>query len=130
MADMSVAQIIKNEFRINSIPGINTPEEYAYYLKQLLQTDYKMIHSGDYLFVYKEIGNGVVELSFLEGKNSDRELLNNLFKALLQLRQDKYREADIPFNREELISLFRKLPVLPVSIEKTQGDYVAKVRLA
>ena len=130
MADMSIQQIIKNEFANNPVPGVNNAEEYAYYLKQLLQTDYKMIHSGNYLFVYKEIGNGVVEVDVLEGKKSDKELLDNLFKALLEMRQAKYKEADIPFDDKGMMSLFKKLPVLPVSFEQVEDGYVAKVRLA
>lgn len=130
MADMSVEQIIKNEFKSNPIPGVRNADEYAYYLKQLLQTDYKMIHSGDYLFVYKEIGNGVVEIDILEGKKSDKDSLNNLFKALLQLKQSGYKEADIPFDDKNLINLLKKLPVLPVSFEQADDSYVAKVRLA
>lgn len=130
MAEMSVAQIIKNEFRINPIPGVKSAEEYAYYLKQLLQQDYKMIHSGNYLFVYKEIGNGVVEVDVLEGKDSKEDLLKNLFKALLQMKQAKYKEADIPFDDKGMISMFKKLPVLPVSFEQADDGYVAKVRLA
>lgn len=130
MAEMSIKQIIKNEFRMNPIPGVKSAEEYAYYLKQLLQQDYKMIHSGEYLFVYKEIGNGVVEIDVLEGKDSKEDLLKNLFKALLQIKQAKYKEADIPFDDKGMISMFKKLPVLPVSFEQADDGYVAKVRLA
>lgn len=130
MAEMSIKQIIKNEFRMNPIPGVKSAEEYAYYLKQLLQQDYKMIHSGNYLFVYKEIGNGVVEVDVLEGKDSKEDLLKNLFKALLQMKQAKYKEADIPFDDKGMISMFKKLPVLPVSFEQADDGYVAKVRLA
>jgi len=130
MADMSIQQIIKNEFANNPVPGVNSAEEYAYYLKQLLQTDYKMIHSGNYLFVYKEIGNGVVEIDVLEGKKSDKDLLESLFKALLEIRQAGYKEANIPFDDERMIGFFKKLPALPVSFEQVEDVYVAKVRLA
>ena len=130
MAEMSVEKIIKKEFADNPVPGINSPEEYAYYLNQLLEKDYKMIHSGEYLFVYKEIGNGAVEIDVLEGKKSDKDLLNNLFKALLQIRQNGYKEADIPFDNKEMISVLKKLPVLPVSFDQADDGYVAKVRLA
>ena len=130
MADMSVEQIIKNEFRMNPFPGIKTPEEYAFAIKKAVDDGCELIHSGDYLFLCKEIGDGVVDIMSLEGKKSDEDLLKNLFKALLQLRQKGYKEADIPFDDKGMISLFKKLPVLPVSFEQADDGYVAKVRLA
>ena len=130
MADMSVAQIIKNEFRINPFPGVNSAEEYAYAIKKAVDDGCELIHSGNYLFLCKEIGNGVVDIMVLEGKKSDKDSLNNLFKALLQLRQSGYKEANIPFDDKNLINLLKKLPVLPVSFEQADDGYVAKVRLA
>lgn len=130
MAEMSVEKIIKKHFADNPVPGVNSPEEFASHLNTLLQRDYKMIHSGNCLFVYKEIGNGIVEVDVLEGNDSEKEALDNTFKAMLQLREAGYKEADILFNNKAAIKLFQKLPVLPVSVEQVDGGYVAKVRLA
>lgn len=134
MAEMSVQEIIKHHYKSNPVEGVNSPEEYAYCLNELLQKDYKMIHSGSCLFFYKEIEDGVVVIDILEGKDSEKELLENLFKALLQLRQEQYTEADIYFDDKRYSVFFKKIPVLPVSIENADPDtgraYVAKVRLA
>lgn len=130
MAEMSVEKIIKKEFADNPVPGINSPEEYAYYLNQLLEKDYKLIHIDAYLFVYKEISKGIVEVDVLEGKDSEEDLLKAMFKAMLQLRQNGYKEADILFTERAAVNTFKKLPVLPVSVEPIENGYVAKVRLA
>ena len=130
MADMSIQNIIKKYFSDNPIPGVNSPEEFASHLNTLLQQDYKLIHSGSCLFVYKEIGGGVVEVDILEGTDSEKDALENTFKAMLQLREGGYKEADIQFNNRAAVKSFQKLPVLPVSVEQVKGGYIAKVRLA
>jgi len=130
MAEMSIQNIIKKYFADNPIPGVNSPEEFASHLNTLLQQDYKLIHSGSCLFVYKEIGEGVVEVDILEGTDSEKDALENTFKAMLQLREGGYKEADIQFNNRAAVKSFQKLPVLPVSVEQVKGGYIAKVRLA
>jgi hypothetical protein len=130
MAEMSIQNIIKKYFADNPIPGVNSPEEFASHLNTLLQQDYKLIHSGSCLFVYKEIGEGVVEVDILEGTDSEKDALDNTFKAMLQLREDGYKEADIQFNNRAAVKSFQKLPVLPISVEQGNGGYIAKVRLA
>lgn len=130
MAEMSIEKIIKKSFADNPVPGVNGPDDYANRLNTLLQKDYKMIHAGSCLFIYKEIGNGAVEVDILEGSDSEKEVMDNTFKAMLQLREAGYKEADILFNNKEAIKSFQSLPVLPVSIEQTDDGYIAKVRLA
>lgn len=130
MADMSIEEIIKKHFKDNPVPGVNSAEEFASHLHTLLQQDYKMIHSGNCLFVYKELGNGVVEVDVLEGSDSEKDALQNTFKAMLQLREAGYKQANIFFNNKAAVSAFKKLPVLPVDIEQVDGGYIAKVRLA
>ena len=129
MAEMSIQEIIKNEFKNNPIPGVKDANEYAYHLNELLQKDYKLIRSGNYLFVYKEAGDGVVDVDIIAGEKSDKDLINNLLKALLEMRQAGYKEADIPFDDKGAINFFRKLPILPVSFEQAEDGYVAKVKL-
>jgi hypothetical protein len=130
MADMSIKEIIRKYFADNPIPGVNSPEEFASHLNTLLQQEYKLIHSGSCLFVYKEVGKGVVAVDVLEGTDSEKDVLNNTFKAMLQLREEGYKEAEIEFNNKAAVKSFQNLPVLPVSVEQVDGGYVAKVRLA
>lgn len=130
MAEMSIEQIIKKHFADNPVPGINSPEEFASHLNTLLQRDYKMIHSGNCLFVYKEIGNGIVEVDVLEGSDSEKDYLHNIFKGLLQLRQEGYKEANILFNNKAAVKTFKNLPIFPVSVKQVADGYVAKVRVA
>ena len=130
MADMSIEEILKKHLDDNPIPGVDDVEDFANRLNYLLQHDYKLIRSGNYLFIYKETGEGVVEVDIFEGEDSEKTALENTFKAMLQLREAGYKEADILFSNKAAIKSFQNLPVLPVTVEQVDGGYVAKVRLA
>lgn len=134
MAEMSIEEILRNDLKNNYPEGTTTLEEYAYGLRQSLDSGMKMIRSGNALFLYEEVGDGVVELHVINGGMSVKEGMEHLFKALLQLRENGYKEADIYYDNKNFSNILNNVPTFPVTTEKVnEGEgktYLTKVRLA
>lgn len=134
MADMSIEEILQNDLKNNYPEGTTTLEEYAQGLRQSLDEGMQLIRSGNALFLYEETGDGSVELHVINGGMSAKEGMEHLFKALLQLREQGYKEAKIYYENKNFAGILKTIPVLPVTTEKVDAGegktYLTTVRLA
>ena len=134
MAEMSIKEILQNDLKNNYPDGTTTLNEYAQGLRQSLDSGMKLIRSGNMLFLYEQIKDGVVDLHVINGGMSAKEGMEHLFKALLQLRENGVKEAQIYYDNKNFSSILKNIPVFPVTTEQVnQGEgktYLTKVRLS
>jgi len=134
MAEMSIKEILSNDLKNNYPDGQFTLEQYAAGLEDAIQNGMKIIRSGDALLIYKDISKGVAEAHVINGGVSVIKGINYLFKALMQLRENGYKEVQIPYDKKEFAGILSKLPIFQVTTEKLDGGqgrtYLTKVRLA
>ena len=134
MAEMSIEEILKNDLKNNYPEGSITLDEYAQMLQDDLNSGWKLYREGNLLVVYKDLGNGSVEIHVINGGYKTEEMVQRVFKVFMQLRQDGFKEIEIPYDKKQLASIISTVPVFPVSTEKVdEGEgrtYLTKVRLA
>jgi|DEB19_MinimDraft_3_1074340.scaffolds.fasta_scaffold07367_2 hypothetical protein len=134
MADMSIEEILSNDLKNNYPEGYATVEEYAAGLEDAINNGMKIIRSGDALLIYDDVAEGVAEAHVINGGVSVIKGIQYLFKALMQLREDGYKEVQIPYDKKEFAGILSKLPIFQVTTEKIDDGegrtYLTKVRLA
>lgn len=134
MAEMSIEEILSNDLKNNYPEGYATVEEYAAGLEDAINNGMKIIRSGDALLIYDDVAEGVAEAHVINGGVSVIKGIQYLFKALMQLREDGYKEVQIPYDKKEFAGILSKLPIFQVTTEKIDDGegrtYLTKVRLA
>ena len=134
MAEMSIEEILKNDLKNNYPEGYATVEEYAAGLEDAVNNGMEIIRSGDALLIYDDVAEGVAEAHVINGGVSAIKGIQYLFKALMQLRENGYKEVQIPYDKKEFSGILSKLPIFQVTTEKIDDGegrtYLTKVRLA
>ena len=134
MAEMSIKEILSNDLKNNYPEGYTTLDQYAAGLDNAIKSGMKVIRSGDALLIYKDIAKGVAEAHVINGGVSIIKGINYLFKALMQLRENGYKEVQIPYDKKEFAGILSKLPIFEVTTKKIDGGegrtYLTKVRMA
>jgi hypothetical protein len=134
MAEMSIKEILSNDLKNNYPPGAMTVDGYAQLLSQDIQEGAKLFREGNLLVVCIDLGGGVVELHVINGGHKTEDLVKRVFKVFIQLKQDGFKEIQIPYDKKQLGSIIATFPIFPVTTEKVdEGEgrtYLTTVRLA
>ena len=133
MKEMTIKEILQADLDKN-YPGIDmTVDQYADMIHDDIKNGYKLFRDGNMLVMYEDLGDGAVELHVINGVHKVDDMVQRLFKVLIELQQEGVKEVHIPYDKKALENIIKKIPVFPKSTEQINDGlgrtYLTKVRI-
>lgn len=134
MKDMTIKEILQADLDKNYPDMRLDVDEYAQDLADAIQNEgYQLFRDGNLLIVYKDLGNKSVEFHVINGVHKVDDMIQRVYKVLIQLQMNGFTEAQIPYDNPLLEKIIKKIPVFPKTTEKvdegTGRTYVTRVRI-
>lgn len=133
MKEMTIKEILQADLDKN-YPGSDiTADQYAEKIVDDINNGMQLFRDGNLLIVYDDLGDGAAELHVINGAHKIDEMIQSVYKILIQLQMDGFKEVQIPYDRPELEKVIAKIPAFPKSTQKINEGlgrtYLTKVRI-
>lgn len=134
MKNMTIKEILQADLDKNYPDMQLDVDEYAQDLADSITNEgYQLFRDGNLLIVYKDLGNKSAEFHVINGAHKVDDMIQRVYKILIQLQMDGFTEVQIPYDNPSLEKIIKKIPVFPKTTEKvdegTGRTYVTKVRI-
>lgn len=134
MKEMTIKEVLQADLDKNYPDMQIDVNDYAEDLSNALTNEgYQLFRNGNMLVVYKDLGEGSVELHVINGAHKVDDMIQRIFAILIQLQMDGFKEAQIPYENASLEKIIKKIPVFPKSTTKVDEGpgrtYITRVRI-
>ena len=133
MKQMTIKEILQADLDKN-YPGMDiTVDQYAEMIHDDIKNGYKLFRDGNMLVMYEDLGDGAVELHVINGFHKMEDMIQRVFKVLLELQNEGVKEVHIPYDNKSLEKIIKTIPVFPKSTEQINDGpgrtFMTKVRI-
>ena len=133
MKEMTIKEILQSDLDKN-YPGIGmTVDQYADMVQDDIKSGWSLFRDGNMLVMYSDLGGGNVELHVINGFHKTEDMIQRLFKVLIELQMEGFKEVYMYYDNKWLEKVVGTIPVFPKTNQKIDEGpgrtFLTKVRI-